>query len=59
MLSAIEMLLPLIAVVLVVGPLGLMFAGKLNVKNDGADCLVLWCIPGYGFIPGKSVHSIS
>ena len=33
MLSAIEMLLPLIAVVLVVGPLGLMFAGKLNVKN--------------------------
>ena len=33
MLSAIEMLLPLIAVVLVVGPLGLMFAGKLDVKN--------------------------
>lgn len=33
MLSAIEMLLPLIAVVLVVGPLALIFAGKLNVKN--------------------------
>ena len=30
MLSAIEMLLPLIAVGLVVGPLGLMFAGKLK-----------------------------
>ncbi len=33
MLSAIEMLLPLIAVVLVVGPLALIFSGKLNVKN--------------------------
>lgn len=33
MLSAIEILLPLIAVVLVVGPLGLICAGKMNVKN--------------------------
>lgn len=33
MLNAIEILLPLIAVVLVVGPLALIFSGKLNAKN--------------------------
>ncbi len=33
MLSFTDLLLPLIAVVLIVGPLGLIFCGKLNVKN--------------------------
>lgn len=33
MLSAIEIVLPLIAVILIVGPLALIFSGKLNVKQ--------------------------
>lgn len=33
MLSAIEMLLPMIAVILIVGPLALIGSGKMNVKN--------------------------
>ncbi len=33
MLNAIEMLLPLIAVILIVGPLALICSGKMNVKN--------------------------
>lgn len=33
MLSAIEIVLPLIAVILIVGPLALIFSGKLDVKQ--------------------------
>lgn len=33
MLSLSEILLPLVAVLLIVGPLALIFAGKINVKN--------------------------
>jgi V/A-type H+-transporting ATPase subunit K len=44
MLSLSEILLPVVAVLLIVGPIALIFSGRMNVKNAKQKIIAQICI---------------